>query len=195
MNTNKQKKINYPLTLSLTNKARINCPIFDTQVNVASCVALRDKVWRGEHIDVRRGCQACMRCSKCPVAELVSKICFGSDYPDNLASTEPKLIALSEDVLRRIENVVVLDNIMNHLGVPDIERQLIDSSRSRIEKALAKAPSSDKNKVVFSATKRSSNKTKRVNTIKNATENNKQDLKSAAIRGDLSAAINYAQNS
>lgn len=169
------------LTLSLTNKARINCPIFDTQVNVASCVALRDKVWRGEHIDVRRGCQACMRCSKCPVAELVSKICFGSDYPDNLASTEPKLIALSEDVLRRIENVVVLDNIMNHLGVPDIERQLIESSRSRIEKALAKAPSSDK--------------TKRVNTIKNVTENNKQDLKSAAIRGDLSAAINYAQNS
>lgn len=101
---------------------------------------------------------------------------------------------MSEDVLRRIENVVVLDNIMNHLGVPDIERQLIDSSRSRIEKALAKAPSSDKNKVVFSATKRSSNKTKRVNTIKNATEK-KQDLKSAAIRDDLSAAINYAQNS
>ena len=64
------------LTLSLTNKARINCPIFDTQVNVASYVALRDKVWRGEHVEVRRGCQACMHCSKCPVSVLVSKICY-----------------------------------------------------------------------------------------------------------------------
>lgn len=130
-----------------------------------------------------------------PWPNLFQKYALARTILISLASTEPKLIALSEDVLRRIENVVVLDNIMNHLGVPDIERQLIESSRSRIEKALAKAPSSDKNKVVFSAIKRLSNKTKRVNTIKNVTENNKQDLKSAAIRGDLSAAINYAQNS
>lgn len=183
------------LTLSLTNKARINCPVFNTQVNVASCVSLRDKVWRGEHVEVRRGCQACMHCSKCPVAELVSKICFGSDYPDNLGSTEPKLLALSEDILRRIENVVVLDKTMDHLAVPDVERQLIYSSRSRIEQALVKAPSREKNKVTFSASKRSSNEIKRVNTtIKNVTENNKQDLKSAAISGDLAAAINYTQN-
>jgi len=44
------------LFLSTNNKASIQCPIFNTQVKVASCVALREKVWRGEQIAVRKGC-------------------------------------------------------------------------------------------------------------------------------------------
>lgn len=137
------------LTLSLTNKARINCLIFDTQVNVASCVALLDKVWRGEHIDVRRGCQACMHCSRCPVAELVSKICFGSDYPDNLASTEPKQIALSEDVLRRIKNVVVLDNIWTVLVFPTSSDSLSIPSVLVLKKLSLKHLQATRTKLCF----------------------------------------------
>lgn len=89
-----------------------------------------------------------MHCSKCSVSELVSKVCFGSHYPDNLGSTEPKQLALIEDVLRRTENVKITDR----LAVHDIERLHIYSSHSRIEQALSEAPQRNKNKVVFSAT-------------------------------------------
>lgn len=172
------------LTLSSVNKARVKCPIFNTTVNVASCVNLRDKVWRNERVDVRRGCQACMRCSKCPVAKLITKISFSSTYPDNLGSKEPKLLNFSDDVLTAIKNVVVLENVMDHFNVPDIERQLIYSAQSRIEEAIKSASGKEPNKSTVLRTSKST-------TTDPTQKDNSFDhnLKTAAITGDLAAAL------
>ena len=182
------------LTLSTTNKAQVKCPIFNTTVNVASCVKLRDKVWRGEYVEARKGCQACMKCSKCPAAELVRKISFShGDYPDNLGSREPKTMKFSNDILSYIQRIVVIDKVMNRLGVSDVERQLIATANARIAEAIKTAPSRGDNKPVVIRSAKSADVTPKSNfsiSKKDKPSINMNDkLKNAALTGDLSAAL------
>jgi len=168
--------------LSPANKALIQCPIFNTQVKVASCVALREKVWRNDQIAVRKGCQACMRSSKCPVAEMERRVTFGLSTANNsLGSREAKLVPIEYDLLARIRPVMVLDSHIKELDVPEIEQQLIATADKRIEAAMKNAPQA----------------TKQTNTIRGFRNSKRtkpqalsnERLKQAAITGDLAAAI------
>jgi len=158
------------LFLSPRNKALIQCPIFNTTVKVASCIALRDKVWRGEQIAVRRGCQACQRSSKCPVVEMMRRAAFGmSSTNDSLGSREGKVVPIEYSLLARIRPVVVMDTHIRDLDVPDIEQQLIATANKRIDAAMQKAPQAVRQPAII-----------------HTPRNPKKD---AAISGDLAAAI------
>jgi len=170
------------LFLSTHNKALIQCPIFNTTAKVASCVALREKVWRGEKIAVRRGCQACQRSSKCPAAEMVRRVAFGlNSANDSLGSREEKIVPIEYDLLARIRPVVVMDTHMRELDVPEIEQQLIATANKRIDAAMQKAPQA----------------TRQTNIVRGFHDHKQtkpqapsnERLKQAAISGDLAAAI------
>jgi hypothetical protein len=129
------------LSLTRQNRFAFTCPIFDAKVEMRSCVTLRDIVYRGQRIETRRGCQACIKSSKCPAAELVRRIAFNSiDATDHCGSVEEKHGRLPADVLERVLRVLVKDSDITQLNVVEGERDLIASSRARIEAQIATAP-------------------------------------------------------
>jgi len=171
------------LFLSPQNKALIQCPIFNATVKVASCVTLRDKVWRNEQIAVRKGCQACMRSSKCPVAEMVRRAAFNlSATNDHLGSREEKIVPIEHDLLARIRPVIVMNTHIRDLDVPAIEQQLIATANKRIDAAMQKAPQAVKQSAIIRSPRRP-NKTKVTSPVPN------ERLKDAALTGNLAAAI------
>ena len=100
-------------TYRADNVARITCPIFGAEVEIRQCIALRDRQYRGEQVLVRRGCQACISASKCPVSTLMQVM---EEKYDNYFSAEPKLIRFAGDVLKRIAAIIVPDHILKRYG-------------------------------------------------------------------------------
>src|SRR3954468_1108106 len=94
-------------TYAENNQFRFNCPIFKVEVQIKQCLSLRDMVWRGEKVGVRRGCQACLRSSKCPMVPLVHDFSFMREPEDIYHSTEPRVGHLSSALLGRIAKIVV----------------------------------------------------------------------------------------
>lgn len=176
-----------------TNKFSFICPIFDVQTAMPQCITLRDKLWRGEEIPVRKGCQACMSSGKCPAAEIVRRISYGKDTPDDYGSDIPIVGKLRRDVLEKIETVIVQDRHMNQFGVSEAERELILSANTRIQAQLAKAPepSNRQNSVTASPSseKRMAFSRKSVSKPVAAIPAPKT-ISDAARTGDMSAALN-----
>lgn len=181
-------------TLSLKNLFSFKCPIFDAEVQMRSCVHLRDQVYMGKTVGVRRGCQACIQSSKCPAAELVRRIALNTgDATDHCASSEAKVGRLPADILERIAPVIVQEQHLATYGVPTAERQLIASARERIEAQAATAPRGRVEAKVIRASSVSA-PTKReikVTTTAAVAPAPKTDsIHEAAMSGDLAAAIN-----
>lgn len=185
----------YYLTLDYTkNKLRINCPIFNAETSMASCVMLRDLVWKGQAPDNKRlGCQACIRSGKCPATSIVQRIMYGKAMPDEYGSREPKMGKLSVQILERVERVMIQDTHLNQLGVPQNERDLIATANERIAKMKLTAPNDSTASYVRvtapsipSSTKTA---TKRVQSPANKNAGSSA-VKSAAMTGDMTAAIN-----
>jgi len=106
-----------------SNLARIICPIFGAEVELRGCLALRDKLWRGERQPVRQGCQACMQASKCPIVPMVQII--QRTGTDPYFSAEAKTVRLGAEILKRIVAVIVPDAIMRIFDIPERQRELI----------------------------------------------------------------------
>lgn len=128
-------------TLSPSNRFAFVCPVMATEVEIRTCILLREKVYKGARIEARRGCQACIRSSKCPAAELVRRIAFGAtDQTEHCASAERVVGKIPADVLERIAPIIVRDCDLHGFGVPSAEAALIRSSRERIDAQIATAP-------------------------------------------------------
>lgn len=176
-------------TLLPTNQATFNCPIFDATTRVAGCVLLRDKLYRGDHIETRKGCQACISASKCPMAAIVSKMAFGkSDVGDDMGDLEPRTARLPADILGAIMPIMVMDTTLTRFRVSDGERLLIATANIRIEKQLLTAPKTSKYPASYHRpTSASAIMTTPVAAKVTPAETAAQK---AAATGDLSGAIN-----
>lgn len=182
------------LTFSKENKAKIHCPIFDADTTVSSCMNLRDKVWRGERVEVRKGCQACMASCKCPVARTVQRIIFNSaTQRDPLGATEEVTLKIEAEVLSDILPVVVQEQYLNRYGVSAGERLVIEGCNPRIEKQLGGAPHNVRTAPRAAILKSSVEATPRAaiksppNVVAKPIED---EISTAAATGDMSAAIN-----
>ena len=180
------------LTLSTSeNKFTFTCPIFNVNTQMAACTKLRELIWKGRSPSVRRGCQACMRASKCPAAEIVRRISFGrGKVADDYGSTEPIHGKLRKDVLERIHRTIVTDTVLNEFGVSSAERLLIESSIERIGKMIGAAPlpTDGYRRTVF---EEKPSKTKPKRAKESAPINQPKDsVSEAAMSGNLAAAVN-----
>lgn len=170
------------LTFSPQNQLSFVCPIFNVSTKMAACLKLRELVWRGKTPDVRKGCQACMKSSKCPAAAIVQKISY-TKAPDAYGSLTPVEARLDDAILGRILPVVVQEAHLNLCDVPAAERALIETANARIEKQMVSAP-----KQPIAARRRAVAK---VDTPKAAPAPSVPNaIQDAAASGDLAAAIN-----
>lgn len=170
------------VSIKYANQFTFTCPVFDVDVRMGACMKLRDEVWRGRSPDVRKGCQAAMKCSMCPAAALVSLYAFNSGFQgDHHGSREPKKGRLQALVLDKIANVVPMESVVTKIAMSDIERKRLYSAKERVLEQLKSAPgeappgrASD-----YEAPKRRRSKPKTPDGVTDA-----------AKSGDLSAAIN-----
>lgn len=173
------------LTFAEENAFSFVCPIFNVETKIADCIKLRDAVWRGRQLSVRRGCQACMASSKCPAAAIVQRIAMTrGPHADDYGSPTPVTGKLRADILERILPVVVRQPHLDQLAVPAVEVQLIESANERIQAQLGRAPAASTGRVTTGKSR------SRPEAAKQAKPETSQALNSAAASGDLSAAIN-----
>lgn len=174
------------VTLSTENQFTFTCPVFNAETKMAACMVLRDAVWKGQHVEKRKGCQACMRGGKCPAAVIISvmgKEAGTSKAPvvDAYGSLEPVHGKLGANILERLLHVVVPDKLLDRMGVPSNERLLIQSADERIAKQLGSAPAVAKGRAVSRGKPPAAPKPEP--TVSST-------LSDAASTGDMSAAIN-----
>lgn len=182
------------LSMSLKNQFSFHCPVVDVDVEMRGCVYLRDKVYSGQTIATRRGCQACIQASKCPAAEMVRRVAFGSnDATDHCASEEPKLGRIPGDVLDRIKAVLVPEHLLRQYGVSSAEVAKIQSSRERIEAQALTAPRTKvegrERRVAAGAPAR---RESRVIEMPKTAPEVSNAITNAAATGNMAAAINAA---
>lgn len=173
------------LTLSPENQFRFVCPIFDTEVKFSQCMQVRDAVYSGKNLPVRKGCQACMHSSKCPVFEIVRSIAPERNTPDDYGSTTPVVGKIRKDVLEKIAPIMVLPRTMENLGVSPAEQAMIESSSERIRKLAGMAPGPS----AENSSSRASSKPSRKPATKKVAPQNDNKINEAAATGDLAAAV------
>lgn len=156
-------------TLSPDNQAAIACPVFRSDVKIASCFQLRDLVWRGERPAVRYGCQVAMDAGKCPIPVIITKMIRMQDDPYH--SPEPKRISIQQVVLDQISPVMVPEKRIDESGASDLEKKALHRCN---KDARAGSHMTTKSKP-YVAPKKVAPPTKMI---------------TAAATGDLSAAIN-----
>lgn len=163
--------------LSPANQFAFTCPIFNVDVKMRQCVKLVEVTKVNQKLEVRKGCQACIRSSKCPVDTISRMISFknASVQPGDYGATEPRKGSLSADILKRIAPIMVLDRTMNEFDVPDAERDLINTASPRIHKMAGTAPADDTPAGKTKRTPRASASSTRIN--------------EAAATGNLAAAL------
>lgn len=170
------------------NEFMFNCPIFRVDVKMAGCVKLRNKKWRGEYIPVRKGCQACMDSSKCPIVPLTQQM-LHNPANDLYFSEDKKVGKLSDDLLERIERVIVLESHIERHHVPESEKLLILQANADTSNGVSTRAKGG------SAAKKRTMKTQptaevKADLAKEPEPNN--DVLNAAMSGDMSAALNKA---
>jgi hypothetical protein len=176
-------------TLSPTNQFCFKCPIFKTEVKLATCLMLRDKVWRGEKIEVRGGCQAAMHDSKCPVVHVLPEMMRADstgNSDDPYHSVEKVVGSLSNWILKRITPIMMMQRTIDQFAMSPQERQLLEESNSMIpeinEKKERLRPIRHTKAVPLADSKEIEAKSHPV----------VADSIAAATSGDMTAAINEA---
>lgn len=187
----------------MDNQFKFTCPIFGADVEMRQCMSLREMVWRGQGPRVRKGCQACMSASKCPIVHVV-KECDPDRGIDPYFSKEPKLGKLSDKVLKTIAPLVVSDYIFRQSQFADMrdnERDMILNTNGlngfKNYKGIDGASLED---VGYQKTndhvpyKRAAppKQPKIVSSVSVATPEPEAEHNLAAATGDMSAAINEA---
>lgn len=168
--------------LTPNNQFVFQCPIFKADSKISTCFKLDQKKKRGEQIEVRQGCQACMNAGLCPIPHLV-KMMF-REGKELCYSPTPKKGKLPDAILERIRPIVVLESHMSMLNVPPAERKLIEAA-SGLNGSIPKG-SGVSLKDVTSEPAEKPKKTRKA-ASKPTTTNH-----TAAETGDMSAAINQA---
>lgn len=187
------------MTFSEDNQFSFVCPIFNATTKLASCMKLREMVWMGQKPDKRVGCQAAMRCSKCPATSIVNQIIWGKfpqGTPDNYGSKEPVVGKLRSDILHRLRRTMLQDRIMDTYPLSDIERQLLLTANDRIDEQLKTAPVGEGRFVTTTYSSESTPATprRRVREKTELVETARNDnIADAARTGNMAVAISGAQ--
>lgn len=179
------------LSASMRNKATFTCPIFGVDTQMRACVMLRDKIYAGQRVEVRRGCQACITASKCPAANIVRRISFGlTNATDEVSSETVTHVKLPADVLEEILPVIVTDMSLSRHGVGPEERRLIESANDRIAKQIETAPRNRKaSPKIQVSSMREQPKRRAIATPEQPKPTPTPAINIAAATGDMSAAI------
>lgn len=115
-------------TYGAANRFRFNCPIFGAEVEMRQCLQLRDEWAKGKRIEQRRGCQACLSASKCPIVHIIARIQADPAKHDVYHSDEPKVGKLRPEILERIARIVVCQHTLNaYQPIPDGQMARIDA--------------------------------------------------------------------
>ena len=179
------------------NQFSFVCPIFEVTTKISQCFKLREKFWRGEKLEVRKGCQVCMRAGKCPAAAIVDKVrTNGRSWQDDYASDEQVVGKLRKDVLQRIHRPMVVESYYREFpGVSDAEKLKIETSSERIGKMIGAAPlpSDDDDRPSRNFTESPTpRKTRKAAPKPDNTNTKTNTVGDAAASGNLAAAINAA---
>jgi hypothetical protein len=177
-------------TLDPENKFEFVCPIFNAQTKMSTCVKLRNMVWQGKTPDARKGCQACMSIGKCPAAVITQKMAMSNArnmVEDDYGSTKPVVGRIRADVLEKILPAMHIVTMIDRFCVSPEEFRAIETANERIEKALNSAPKNERSKTPIAFSPSQSPVKKRASAKKTPLDEN---LKNAAVSGDISAAIN-----
>ncbi|SER29289.1 hypothetical protein SAMN05216548_114125 [Faunimonas pinastri] len=110
-------------SLSPANLFHFVCPIFNVETRFATCVSLRDLVWKGRRPEQRKGCQACMSASKCPINNIIQD--FGRLPDDPYHADEKRVGSLKDRHIERIMPVLVSPKLLDEYAVTPKERELI----------------------------------------------------------------------
>ncbi len=129
-------------TYRLDNRFTITCPVFGSTTEIRMCLHLHTLLWSGKKQEVRRGCQACLHDSKCPMIPLIRDVLHKNADP--YWSAEPKHGTLLAKHLDDIRNVIVMDRTMDQFGVPEHERAAIRAVNCYGAKLKGKALLGDK---------------------------------------------------
>lgn len=166
-------------TLADDNQFGFTCPVFKANTAIKPCIELRDRFWRGERPEVRRGCQAAMEASKCPIVHVIDQMIIKGNDP--YYSATPKLGTLDPDILARVSPVLVRPEIMDKHNISEREREI-----------LLKA-NEDAAKGVKNVTKYAKPRRKPSAPAMATVPETKPDVTvEAAEKGDMTAAINAA---
>lgn len=178
------------------NQFRFVCPIFSAEVGIRECFILRDAWMKGTKVAVRKGCQACMSASKCPVGHIVSSIQHGG--PDAYYSPVPKVGSLRPEILDRIGPIVVTERCIERFPELDDKQKaairavngVLGVAAFKTKRAAAVLEHIDEDTCVQVYRSRDD----RAGEEPVAPKPSKKDtaLLDAAASGDISAAINNA---
>jgi len=173
-------------TLSPENRFAFTCPVFGADVEIRTCLHLQEMQYRGKAPEVRKGCQACITASKCPIIHIVKDL---NEHNDPYYSAEPKVGRLSNKVLNAIAPIMVPDFVLRqdrYADIPEKQKQMIRDCNGLsgakqlkgidLETLAAPAPTP-------------SSKAHKPRGVAPTTESY---LDTAAATGDLAAAINIA---
>jgi hypothetical protein len=165
------------------NEFRFNCPSLSVEVRLVDCLSLRDRVWRGDRPDERKGCQACMIGGKCAAAQIVKDAHMRRDRVIDYHAAQAKVGALEPTLIASMRRVIIPPNLLDRHQVTDAERAAIEANTG-FDDRVVKTP-----RVDTSNWNQASAKVKPRSTTLAVDDGVSV---SAAISGDMSAAINRA---
>lgn len=167
------------------------CPMFGVETKVAACGKLQELVWMGKRPEVRRGCQACMDSSKCPMVALTQ---LNSVQYKTGTMIDIRNGKLPREVLERIRPIVVQDQHLMRRSTSAAEREAISGANDRIDQMLKTAPGAS----LFTRPKADTSRkaeprvTRKAESAPAPTPEVESVVNRAAATGDMSAAINQA---
>jgi hypothetical protein len=177
------------VTLSDRNRFSFTCPIFNNDTELRSCAALRDKVFVGARLDIRRGCQAAMCANKCPAAHIISDFAHNKGterHGDSYGSLTPVKGKLGAALLDRISLPIVTETVMARFGCSGVEVELLVGADQRIAEQMKTAPAVKgfKPREVDTTPSKAARRSKPIK------ETKIDAIAAAAMSGDLSAGLN-----
>jgi hypothetical protein len=170
-------------TLSPSNQFQFPCPIFGSVTKIASCFQLDELVMRGQRPAVRKGCQACMKSSKCPIWHIKQHQL--QTNADDYYSAEPKVGQLSSAILERIAPIRIQDVHMRDVE-SDSERQRMMQANEDAKAGVVKKGKAPKNeKTIWDQPVMAKEPAVKINSATDV---------AAAMTGDMGAAITAELN-
>lgn len=175
-------------TLENGNQFSFVCPIFNSETKISQCIELREQVWFGNRPDTRKGCQACMRASKCPINFILTDMVRTGADP--YFSPVPKLGKLEDHVLKHIRHISIPDHWIRNYPLTPTEVRFIAQANDNARDFGAEKKARATARLDLDEVKAKSEMTARPTS---SPEPAQDDVVAAAMSGDLGAALNAAK--
>jgi hypothetical protein len=165
------------------NKARFVCSVMQSEERVADCFELVAQTTMGRVLEERRGCQLCVKASKCPATHMLQeeRNSAGNVY----FSASERVMSVSDWVAKRVSPIIVIETWLNNTPMSTEDRaKIIQANEDRTPVKGAK-PTRTLGKVERSI--RATEPRERPEP-----ETSEPDTFDAATSGDMAAAITAA---